>query len=478
MLGSAVLFLVACLIRRWWLMRRLRFIHPEPTEQTVKQIDTHEAQSKKKWIDAEPENKPSSPTVPQSPSIPTAAQIADGSRPNSDELPPVLTKRDVMSLTPVVAALDSGGGVAPTPRLNSSRRAAKSIREETFRRIVHSMFILGALFYLRLTTLSLRMFDCVHATGQPELESADGSVVYVESSDQSRQLYLLADLGTRCFTGGHLATAIFALVFLVFFSLMYPVYALILLTRTFAGPHSKGCARFLVTRFACCRGAGYRIKLRRKASIQTVNQDEEEDEDENVIARDGEQATATKTQTELYGYLFRGLRPSLYYYRILLYPLQFLYAAMSTFFPGDSFTIFVLGIGSAMQTFFIVVYLPFTSWAVSQTRIISRRLSREIALSWLSVTFIDAISLTLYVLVCVCCVLCLILVQCDFDYLLSHISRSCSPDLGTVDWRRYATPIWHAIGRLICHTHLLIIISSPIDETIRWVSRITIRQGC
>ena len=77
----------------------------------------------------------------------------------------------------------------------------------------HSLVILGALCYLRLTTASLQMFRCV-SVPVPDLQSGVGS---------SLQSLLAADRVTRCFQGQHVPGFVVAVLIVLLFSLGFPV---------------------------------------------------------------------------------------------------------------------------------------------------------------------------------------------------------------------------------------------------------------
>jgi hypothetical protein len=135
--------------------------------------------------------------------------------------------------------------------------------------------------------------------------------------------------------------------------------------------------------FGCCQGAGYRtskttkkkaqlarsITLDRKVSALTdAERETAEDarEDAEEAKRAGvdisDRANATERQTQMYGYLFRGIRPQHFYYRLALYGPQLLYAIVAAFVSSSTVSVFVLGATCCLQALFIVLFLPFRSF--------------------------------------------------------------------------------------------------------------------
>ena len=263
---------------------------------------------------------------------------------------PMGAKKDLGGAVPEVGATNDIRGAVPEgtgsdgiPSLQKKKSVRTSppsgvlqVRIDTVRRMVHSVWILGALFYIRMSTLSLQTLDCVAMPDGSAILTKDGVAPSAES-----HLYLVVDPTTQCYTGTHALAAALAVFILVFFSLMYPFYAFLLLTRTFARASTPGIIGALARSFKCLQGKSFESK---KSAVMV-----------------------TRKRIEMLGYLFRGLRPEVFYYRVMLFPLQFLYASMSVFSQDVNLSIFVLGAGSALQTLAIVIYLPFRSWIFNLT---------------------------------------------------------------------------------------------------------------
>ena len=84
-------------------------------------------------------------------------------------------------------------------------------------RLGHSLLILAAITYLKLTTLALQAVYCV------DVRDGDGAV----------RRRLKVELATVCFEGPHFYAAIFTCAVMIPFALMFPVYLLFRLKRNF-----------------------------------------------------------------------------------------------------------------------------------------------------------------------------------------------------------------------------------------------------
>jgi hypothetical protein len=228
----------------------------------------------------------------------------------------------------------SDGSASSRSQTSAALAAAASLRMDWFRRLIHGVLIAFALFYLRLTTLSLTMLDCVPLGTSGATVAAGDEVVTADEG-----LYLRVDLRVQCFQDEHIGSAIFALLMLIGLSVLFPLFGFILLTRIFTNSTSKGCVGSLARTFSCCQGAGYhitasKIKQQQKAKelarmatmgggttalqpglMRVASVAEREDQaDALEDARDAaaagmdftERAEPTERQTQMYGWLFRG----------------------------------------------------------------------------------------------------------------------------------------------------------------------------
>ena len=104
-------------------------------------------------------------------------------------------------------------------------------------RLCHALLILLSIFYLQLTTLLFQALVC-DLMPNPTAPT-DSKAVVTES------LYLRKDGQTACWTGSHISTAAGAIILLVVYSLGFPLFCFVMLTRAFTGVTSTGLIGWL-----------------------------------------------------------------------------------------------------------------------------------------------------------------------------------------------------------------------------------------
>jgi hypothetical protein len=130
-------------------------------------------------------------------------------------------------------------------------------------RAVHSVLILFAIFYLRITILLLKAFSCS--------QLPDPSAPTDSEAVTTFSLILEADGQTKCFVGDHLAFTIGCAILLLVYTFGFPLWCFILLMRAFSDDQTKGVLGWLRQKLPCLRGrvtAAARASAARRALIE------------------------------------------------------------------------------------------------------------------------------------------------------------------------------------------------------------------
>lgn len=269
-------------------------------------------------------------------------------------------------------------------------------------RLLHSMLVLGALGYLRMTTLTLEAVHCVDVpiVGDP-LDKTPGEY----------RLVLHYDYTTPCYVGGHVMSAFFIWPFLFIYCAGYPIFCFILLHRAFrrnsdmaalsdgkqgesteaaaapaadkdkkddaAGAKRKKTIPATTSGASISASAADMSNKRGSESVTTVNKQGSESADEHSRTTEptaetptGEPAPAKPFQVarvvrqklmveqlqlrnrrervqnvmavsvEMYGFLFRGLKAKYPYFRLLPLVVNFFRAIISTFESRVAYVLF------------------------------------------------------------------------------------------------------------------------------------------
>jgi len=279
-------------------------------------------------------------------------------------------------------------------------------REDLSRRVTHATLILLSIFYLKLTSLQLKLFDCVMA---PDPQTALAPIPGDES------LYLQADLQTKCYTGAHLLTVIFALLLFVFYTFGFPFVCFILLMRAFADRSFPG----IIGRFYSDYKL-FRPKQSRKEERQQATRDMRAGEqrrqqrtiggnESRYIANDGadtpdgETATPTGDTTmkvmkdpvksdafaaekdaavennksvesvlallyiehkrlSIYGFFYYEIRYDTFPFRLIYFPLNFFFAVFTIYIHSTMPQLFLLALVFAVESLAACWLVPHTSW--------------------------------------------------------------------------------------------------------------------
>jgi hypothetical protein len=117
-------------------------------------------------------------------------------------------------------------------------------------RSCHALLILLSIFYLRFTTILFNGFSC-------ELQP-DPTAPADSEATTTQSLYLYADGQTLCWHGSHITTVSLALILLLVYSVGFPLFCFILLTRAFTDNRTGGFIGWLRSHFKCLRGKNRR----------------------------------------------------------------------------------------------------------------------------------------------------------------------------------------------------------------------------
>jgi hypothetical protein len=242
MLMAAILFLLACLVR--FCVRAYRDELPEAT------VAENSAPSCKQSTETEglQRNAQDDSTYPSHPlSLPD---------PNSsDQQPPgVQTASAAMTTTDQATAAQL---TASTKRTSHRRRASLAERVAHARssrsphwidfteRLRHAMLILLCIFFLRICILEFKTFRCESLPVPPTEISSN--------AQQTDASYLSEDGITRCLSAEHIGLIVAAVILLIGFTLGYPLFVFVLLTRTFADDSTQGIVGWLRRRVKLLR---------------------------------------------------------------------------------------------------------------------------------------------------------------------------------------------------------------------------------
>jgi hypothetical protein len=157
-------------------------------------------------------------------------------------------------------------GLTAHQRRVMERSAQLSLVSLDFKhRLCHALLILLSIFYLRLTTLLFQALVCDRMPNPTA--PTDSEVVVTES------LYLREDGQTACWTGSHISTATGAIILLVLYSLGFPLFCFVVLTRAFTGVSSTGFIGWLCSHISWLRSGHNHLTfaVARAAMQQAVN---------------------------------------------------------------------------------------------------------------------------------------------------------------------------------------------------------------
>ena len=291
--------------------------------------------------------------------------------------------------------------VAKEDPLKAAMRAGLfsiSPREDFRRRFSHSMLILMTIFYLKLTTLQMRLFVCVMAPAPADALTADATT--------QLELLLKADLQTRCYTGSHLACVILALILFVVYTLGFPLAVFILLTRKFADEQTKGVIGWMRRTFPILRPAISKaqersqavdkLELQEVAAQRTLNTAAtmprvasiDASSDKNGAWQTDVRKPSTLRMTSaagltpsmqrklaylyveyericLFAVFFLDIRTEYFPYRLSTFITNFAFVLVTTFVINVQRQLFALGMVFAFDALVVSWCLPYTHWALN-----------------------------------------------------------------------------------------------------------------
>lgn len=162
--------------------------------------------------------------------------------------------------------------------------------DEWKRRSLHSLLILGLLFFNRVLQLCLDAFVCVPVSdGTLAIPGIDSvSLALASDSSSGQSLRLASDPFVKCWDDpGHWAMAIVATILLAVYGIGFPVYCFLLLRRAFSSSHGA---------------VSHRLQGARRMSAQL-----------SAL----EWKYTTFLQFEMIGVLYRNIRLKVWWYRVL-----------------------------------------------------------------------------------------------------------------------------------------------------------------
>jgi hypothetical protein len=197
------------------------------------------------------------------------------------------------------------------------------------------LLILFSILYLRMCTLQLQALQCVEAPDPLNSLASD--------AEETFSLYLSEDLQTKCFQGEHLRTVIIVLVLMLVYTLGFPLFCLLLLSRAFASEYSTGAIGLLWHHVKWMRGDVEEElqKFNQQAREGMMQQKEggQNGKDKKAVSfpsasSDYYTATAAlnRYREDSFGYLFLNYKPSMVLHCVFdLYLIQFCIALVQVF---------------------------------------------------------------------------------------------------------------------------------------------------
>ena len=240
-------------------------------------------------------------------------------------------------------------------------------------RVIHSLLILLAIYYLKITTLCIRGVEC---SMQPDPVSLVSGEPATTSS-----LYLNIDSGTRCYTDAHAATVAFIFLCFVFYSCGFPVFCFVIIMRAFITPQSGGVLGWLSSRSAFLRShrpetsaLHARILNRQLSATERPPQaklgvwDVDTSAEEAAVAAKKaviektlmQYAVLSRARQDMMGYLFLGLKDSCPTWRVLTtFPAQMTFAIANNVTSSTIVQLFILGLVSVCSMMSVISAAPF-----------------------------------------------------------------------------------------------------------------------
>jgi len=262
-------------------------------------------------------------------------------------------------------------------------------------RIRQSWHIAAALFYLKLTSLSLQAFDVtrVPSTADADVAAQADPTVLVPTC-----YVLTADYQTVAYSAPHVVAMLLALLILAVLTLAWPLYSAALLLREFGHSHMRGVGGWMYRRLRLLRPTlgseidkaahervcqyidahdGLLFPTDANSGVGADGQEAAPRKDTKAAARRRRlHAAAFEYQSRLlasHGFLFHGVKPSCVLFTVQRSYVQGLQAALAVFVTSTSLSVsgcnvsaqlqlFLLGLLSALEALSIAVWLPHQSF--------------------------------------------------------------------------------------------------------------------
>ncbi len=219
-------------------------------------------------------------------------------------------------------------------------------RHDVKKRLRHSILIILALMYLRVSTLVCENFLCVFQP-KPVASLASNAIVI-------KSLLLDADGSTACYIGGHAATTVVAIVCMLFYIIGFPLACFVYLLRAFGSEATTGWSGWAWRRWEFLHGSNPKARAQFQGLLDQWHADEAAignapvkhfDPTESLTARartDKKDEIAmlermlSRDRSDRFGFLYDGLLPEDVTFVVWMIVLQFLYAAVGVFIWADA----------------------------------------------------------------------------------------------------------------------------------------------
>ena len=238
----------------------------------------------------------------------------------------------------------------------------RNIRLQFLWRLEHALLILGAVMYLRLTTLQLQGFHCQMAP-DPVTSQASDAVV-------TESLYLTIDFSTRCYEGQHLGAIIGVVFLLVFYTIGFPLLCFVLLVRAFANDQTSGIIGVLYRSWRCLnhRSVDDAAAIAYKPSQW------------HKLAGDGKAADGSvdvqavlQKRSARYGFLFLNFKADHFAFSLQGFLVNLYVAIVSVFAESNALAqVFLFALAGVVQSMLIAVMLPYQNMSHNLRRALIR----------------------------------------------------------------------------------------------------------
>jgi hypothetical protein len=257
------------------------------------------------------------------------------------------------------------GGFVST--LLSARRSGSGAWLDFKERLQHSFLILMIIFYLRLTLLELKAFQCATLPNPPQSTNIN--------EPQTSGWYLLEDGSTHCLQSEHLWVLSFVILLLAVYNVGLPLFCFVLLMRAFADESTSGVVGYLYRRFAFLRKPNARVPGSDSGSAEGDVVDKPVVSKNKLFAKNANDEAATaevqRSRAARYGILFREFQTKHFAAGLQVFFIHVWFAWVSTFIAGSgspsssssgALKLFLLGLVAVAQASYTAVSLPYITF--------------------------------------------------------------------------------------------------------------------